>query len=516
MASSVVATKPLAMQTLEGLSFSESMSRRPVRSVSYSFAEVPQRPRGESVASRASQGSFYSDSDEDVFSSDEDDSLNPRETDQSSLSGHRDFCVRNINLAEKGRREIEVAEQEMPGLMLLRTDNQNNKPLEGARIVGCTHINAQTAVLIETLSALGAQVRWSACNIFSTQNQIAAALAEAGFPIYAWKGESEEDFWWCIERCITYKTWRPNLVLDDGGDAFHTILKKEAAVFNQLKGVVEESKLGVHRLYQLSKASKLTIPAMNINGSVTKEKFDNLYCCRESILDVLKRTTGVMLGGMQVLICGYGEVGKGCASALKGLGSIIYITEIDPICALQACMDGFKVVKMESVLKFIDILITCTGNKHVVRREHLDRLKTGCIVANMGSLTGEIDVASLQMQGFTWERVRPNVDHIIWNDGKRIILLAEGKVANLSCSGVPSFVMSVTATTQVVALIEIFRAPPNRYKNDVYLLPKKMDEYVAYLHLPFFGAYLTELTEEQAKLMGVAKNGPYKQHYYRY
>ena len=294
------------------------------------------------------------------------------------------------------------------------------------------------------------------------------------------------------------------------------ILKRVPAVFNQLKGIVEESVTGVHRMYQLSKASKLTIPAMNINDSVTKEKFDNLYCCRESILDVLKRTTGVMFGGKQVLICGYGEVGKGCASALKGLGSIVYVTEIDPICALQACMDGFKVVKMESVLKFIDILITCTGNKHVVRRQHLDRLKTGCIVANMGNLSGEIDVASLRAQGLTWERVRPHVDHIIWNDGKRITLLAEGKVVNLVCSGVPSFVMSITATTQVVALIELFRAPSNRYKNDVYLLPKKMDEYVAALHLPFFDAYLTELTDEQAKWMGVAKTGPYKPHYYRY
>ncbi|XP_065674447.1 S-adenosylhomocysteine hydrolase-like protein 1 isoform X3 [Hydra vulgaris] len=371
-------------------------------------------------------------------------------------------------------------------------------------------------VLIETLSALGAQVRWCACNIYSTQNEVAAALAEAGYPIFAWKGESEEDFWWCIEKCITYPAWTPNLILDDGGDATHLMLKKYPSIFNQLKGIVEESVTGVHRLYQLSKAQTLSIPAMNVNDSVTKTKFDNLYCCRESILDSLKRTTDVMFGGKQVLICGYGEVGKGCCQALKGLGAVVYVTEVDPICALQACMDGFRVVRIEESIKIIDILITCTGNKHVVRREHLDRLKNGCIVCNMGHSNTEIDVGSLRTPDLTWEKVRTQVDHIVWPDGKRITLLAEGRLVNLSCSSVPSFVLSITATTQAVALIELFRAPVGRYQNDVYLLPKKMDEYVAALHLPSFDAHLTELTDDQVKYSGVSKTGPFKPHYYRY
>jgi len=506
--SPAAATKPPLMQAFQGLSFNESMSRRPPPRI---------RRRSISVSSADSYSSANYSSEISYDSSDEEESgINPREKEQVNSAGSKDFCVRNINLADFGRREIEIAEQEMPGLMLLRKRNECDKPLKGARIVGCTHITAQTAVLIETLHALGGQVRWCACNIFSTQNEVAAALAERGFSVFAWKGESEEDFWWCIERCLTHQTWTPNLVLDDGGDAAHSILKKLPTIFDQLKGIVEESVTGVHRLYQLSKASKLSVPAMNVNDSVTKTKFDNLYCCRESVLDSLKRTTDVMFGGKQVLVCGYGEVGKGCASALKGLGAIVYVSEVDPICALQASMNGFRVVKIENILKSIDILITCTGNKHVVRREHLDRIKTGCILANMGHSNLEIDVASLRTHDLTWEKVRPNVDHVIWPDGKRIILLAEGRLANLKCSAVPSFVVSITATTQAVALIELFRAPPSRYQNDVYLLPKKMDEYVAALHLPCFDAHLTELNEEQIRYTGLSKTGPFKPHYYRY
>lgn len=471
--------------------------------------------RSKSTSSTGSASSYTSYSDGD-YSSDDEDAPNPREKEQVNSSGTKDFCVRNIKLAEFGRREIEIAEQEMPGIVLLRKRNANERPLEGARVVGCTHITAQAAVLIETLAALGAEVRWCACNIYSTQNEVAAALAEAGFPIFAWKGESEEDFWWCIEKCITHQSWTPNLVLDDGGDASHVILKKFSNIFNNLKGIVEESVTGVHRLYQLSKAQKLTVPAMNVNDSVTKTKFDNLYSCRESVLDSLKRTTDVMFGGKQVLLCGYGEVGKGCGAALKGLGAVVYVTEVDPICALQACMEGFRVVRMEEVIKNIDILICCTGSKHVVRREHLDRLKNGCIVCNMGHSNSEIDVASLRTPDLSWEKVRSQVDHIIWPDQKRITLLAEGRLVNLSCSSMPSFVVSVSATTQAVALIELFRAPPTRYQNDVYLLPKKMDEYVAALHLPCFDAHLSELTDEQAKYLGVSKTGPFKPHYYRY
>ncbi|CAH3047057.1 unnamed protein product, partial [Porites lobata] len=500
--SPAAAQRPPHLRALEGLTFSESMSRRPPRL----------RRRSISVSSTDSYGSSASYS--DSYSSDEDD-VSPRERSQKNSSGGSDFCVKNIKLADFGRREIEIAEQEMPGLMLLRKRNCTDKPLEGAKIVGCTHVTAQAAVLIETLAALGAQVRWCACNIYSTQNEVAAALAEAGFPIFAWKGESEEDFWWCIEQCITSDKWQPNMVLDDGGDATHLMYKKFNGTFNTLRGVVEESVTGVHRLYQLSKQGKLTVAAMNVNDSVTKTKFDNMYCCRESILDSLKRTTDVMFGGKQVLVCGYGEVGKGCCSALKGLGAIVYVAEIDPICALQACMDGFRVVKIDMVVKQIDILITCTGNKHVVTRDHMDRMKNGCIVCNMGHSNTEVDVASLRTSDLTWEKVRTQVDHIIWPDGKRIVLLAEGRLVNLSCSSVPSFVVSITSTTQAIALIELYKAPPGRYKHDVYLLPKKMDEYVAMLHLPTFDGHLTELTEEQAKYLGVNKNGPFKPNYYR-
>uniref|UniRef100_A0A803TAU3 Adenosylhomocysteinase like 2 n=1 Tax=Anolis carolinensis TaxID=28377 RepID=A0A803TAU3_ANOCA len=305
-------------------------------------------------------------------------------------------------------------------------------------------------------------------------------------------------------------------ILDDGGDLTHWIYKKYPNMFKKIKGIVEESVTGVHRLYQLSKAGKLCVPAMNVNDSVTKQKFDNLYCCRESILDGLKRTTDMMFGGKQVVICGYGEVGKGCCAALKAMGSIVYVTEIDPICALQACMDGFRLVKLNEVIRQVDIVITCTGNKNVVTREHLDRMKNSCIVCNMGHSNTEIDVASLRTPELTWERVRSQVDHVIWPDGKRIVLLAEGRLLNLSCSTVPTFVLSITATTQALALIELYNAPEGRYKQDVYLLPKKMDEYVASLHLPTFDAHLTELSDEQAKYLGLNKNGPFKPNYYRY
>ncbi|KAL3289410.1 hypothetical protein HHI36_022836 [Cryptolaemus montrouzieri] len=449
-------------------------------------------------------------------SSSEDDDISPREKVQKNSSGNFDFCVRNINQHAFGRREIEIAEQEMPGIMALRRRAADDKPLRNAKIVGCTHINAQTAVLIETLAALGANLRWAACNIYSTQNEVAAALAEAGFSIFAWRGETEEDFWWCIDKCVNAENWQPNMILDDGGDATHLMLKKYPAMFKMIKGIVEESVTGVHRLYQLSKAGKLTVPAMNVNDSVTKTKYDNLYSCRESIIDSLKRSTDLMFGGKQVVICGFGEVGKGCSQALKGLGCVVYVTEIDPICALQASMDGNRVVKLNEVIRNVDIVITATGNKNVVTREHMDKMKNGCIVCNMGHSNTEIDVNNLRTPDLTWEKVRSQVDHVIWPDGKRIILLAEGRLVNLSCSSLPSFVVSITSATQALALIELFNAPAGRYKSDVYLLPKKMDEYVASLHLPTFDAHLTELTDEQAKYMGLNKAGPFKPNYYRY
>ncbi|XP_033821837.1 S-adenosylhomocysteine hydrolase-like protein 1 isoform X1 [Periophthalmus magnuspinnatus] len=480
------------------------------------FSRFPTKTGRRSLSRSISQSSTDSYSSAASYTDSSDDETSPRDKTQVNVKGSSDFCVKNIKQAEFGRREIEIAEQDMAALISLRKRAQSEKPLAGAKIVGCTHITAQTAVLIETLVALGAQCRWTACNIYSTQNEVAAALAESGVAVFAWKGESEDDFWWCIDCCVNTEGWQPNMILDDGGDLTHWMYKKYPNVFKKIRGIVEESVTGVHRLYQLSKAGKLCVPAMNVNDSVTKQKFDNLYCCRESILDGLKRTTDVMFGGKQVVVCGYGEVGKGCCAALKALGAIVYVTEIDPICALQACMDGFRVVKLNEIIRHVDVIITCTGNKNVVTRDQLDRMKNGSIVCNMGHSNTEIDVASLRTPELTWERVRSQVDHVIWPDGKRVILLAEGRLLNLSCSTVPTFVLSITATTQALALIELYNAPEGRYKQDVYLLPKKMDEYVASLHLATFDAHLTELSDEQAKYLGLNKNGPFKPNYYRY
>ncbi|KAK2842124.1 hypothetical protein Q5P01_012324 [Channa striata] len=418
--------------------------------------------------------------------------------------------------ADFGRKEIEIAQQEMPALMVLRKRASGEKPLAGAKVVGCTHITAQTAVLIETLSELGAQCRWAACNIYSTQNTVAAALAEGGVSVFGWRGQSEDDFWWCVDRCVGAESWQPDLILDDGGSLTTWIYKKYPSLFRTVRGIVEESVTGVYWLSQLSKAGRLSVPAMNVKDSVTKQKFDDLYSCKESILDGLKRTTDILFGGRQVVVCGYGAVGKGICAALKALGAILYVTEVDPICALQACMDGFRVITLNEVVAQVDIVITCTGNKNVVGRDHLDRMKTGCIICNMGNSNSEIDLASLQTAELKWEHVRPQVHHVIWPNGKRIVLLAEGRLLNLSCSTVPSFVLSITATTQVLALIELYSAPEGRYKKGLYLLPKKMDEFVASLHLPTFDAHLTELTDEQAKYLGISKHGPFKPNYYRY
>ncbi|OON20425.1 adenosylhomocysteinase, partial [Opisthorchis viverrini] len=458
-------------------------------------------------------------------SEDEEDSPqreNPRErwlkpaSRPTNSRGFNDFCVQKIRRASFGLREIEIAEQEMPALVNLRKRAKDDQPLKGAQILGCTHVTAHTAVLLETLVVLGAQVRWCACNIYSTQNEVAAALAEKGYAIYAWKGESEEDFWWCIDQCIKHDSWLPNVVLDDGGDLTHRLHKEYPDLLSGVRGIVEESVTGVHRLYQYVKAGTLRVPAMNVSDSINKSKFDNYYLCKESVVDALKRTTDMMISGKTVLVCGYGEVGKGVCHALKGIGAFVCITEIDPICALQASMDGYRVVKIEEVIRSVDVVITCTGNKSVVTRAHMDSMKNGCVVCNMGHSNTEIDVRSLQTPDLTWERVRSQVDHVIWMDGKRIVLIAEGRLANLSCSTVPSIVISVSASTQALALIELYNAPPGRYKNDVYLLPKKMDEYVATLHLSLFNARLTELTDDQAKYLGVNKTGPFKPSNYRH
>lgn len=469
--------------------------------------------RRESACSQESWSSFDSFDDDD----DDDNLPPPRERSHVNSTGFTEFCVRNIERHPMGRREIELAEMEMQGILALRQRAKSDKPLTGAKIVGCTHINGQSAVLIETLVALGAKVKWAACNIFSTQNEVAAALAEAGISVYAWRGQTEDDFWWCISQCLSGgDNWQPNLILDDGGDATYVLITKHPAVAKHIKGIVEESITGVHRLYQLARSTKLTAPAINVFDAVTRTMVTNYYCQKESIVDAIKRSTDTLLSGKHVLVCGYGEVGKGIVAALKSLGCVVHVTEADPICALQATMDGCRVVRVEEIASKVDIVVTATGNKRVITREHLDKMKSGAILANMGHANTEIDVLSLKSSDLTWEKVRSNVDHIMWPDGKRLVLIAEGRLANLACAALPSFQVSVNAVSSALGLIELFTAPKGRYKSEVYLLPKKMDEYTASLHLSNFNAKLTELTDEQAKYTGLNKMGPFKPQFYRY
>ncbi|KTD43730.1 adenosylhomocysteinase [Legionella quateirensis] len=426
-----------------------------------------------------------------------------------------DFKVADMSLAAWGRKEIAIAETEMPGLMALRKEFGPSRPLKGARIAGCLHMTIQTAVLIETLIALGAEVRWSSCNIFSTQDHAASAIADAGIPVFAWKGESEEEYWWCVEQTLTGPNgWTPNLLLDDGGDLTQIIHQKYPHLLAELKGVSEETTTGVARLYEMAKQGELKIPAINVNDAVTKSKFDNLYGCRESLLDGLKRATDVMIAGKVALILGYGDVGKGCAQALRGQGASVLIAEIDPICALQAAMEGYRVVTLDDVAEQVDIVVTATGNYHVVTHDHMRRMRNQAILCNIGHFDSEIDIHSLKQ--YQWENIKPQVDHVIFPDGKRLIILAEGRLVNLGCAtGHPSFVMSASFTNQVLAQIELF-INSKQYQNQVYVLPKLLDEKVARLHLGRIGAKLTELTTEQAKYIGVNKNGPYKPELYRY
>ncbi|MDJ0760972.1 MAG: adenosylhomocysteinase [Woeseiaceae bacterium] len=426
-----------------------------------------------------------------------------------------DYKVADLSLAGWGRKEIAIAETEMPGLMALREEYGAEQPLKGARIAGCLHMTIQTAVLIETLKALGADIRWSSCNIFSTQDQAAAAIAEAGIPVFAWKGETEDEYWWCVEQTIHGPDgWTPNMVLDDGGDLTGLLHDKYPDIMKEIKGISEETTTGVLRLYEMMRDGKLECPAFNVNDSVTKSKFDNLYGCRESLVDGIKRATDVMIAGKIAVVCGFGDVGKGSAQSLRGLGATVWITEIDPICALQAAMEGYRVVRLDEVIEEIDILVTATGNFNVVTGPQLDRLKNEAIVCNIGHFDNEIDVAYLKQ--YEWENIKPQVDHIIRPDGKRIILLAEGRLVNLGCgTGHPSFVMSNSFTNQVLAQIELWQRA-DKYKNEVYVLPKHLDEKVARLHLDRIGAKLTELTDKQAEYIGVDKNGPYKAELYRY
>ncbi|WP_406685610.1 adenosylhomocysteinase [Seonamhaeicola sp. MEBiC1930] len=426
--------------------------------------------------------------------------------------------VKDISLAAWGRKEIELAEAEMPGLMSLREEYKDTQPLKGSRIAGCLHMTIQTAVLIETLQALGAEVTWSSCNIFSTQDHAAAAIADAGTAVYAWKDMNEEEFDWCIEQTLFFGEDRQplNMILDDGGDLTNMVLDKYPELVSGIKGLSEETTTGVHRLYERVKNGTLPIPAININDSVTKSKFDNKYGCKESAVDAIRRATDIMLAGKRVVVCGYGDVGKGSAASFKGAGSIVTITEIDPICALQAAMDGFEVKKLETVIGNADIVITTTGNKDIVQGQHFEALKDKAIVCNIGHFDNEIDMAWLNANyGDTKVEIKPQVDKYTLN-GKDVIILAEGRLVNLGCAtGHPSFVMSNSFTNQTLAQIELWNNS-EAYKNDVYMLPKHLDEKVAKLHLAKIGVELTELREDQAEYIGVTVAGPYKPEHYRY
>ncbi|WP_417909009.1 adenosylhomocysteinase [Candidatus Electronema sp. PJ] len=426
-----------------------------------------------------------------------------------------DYKVADMSLAEWGRKEVAIAETEMPGLMTLRTEYGHDKPLKGARIAGCLHMTIQTAVLMETLVELGAELRWSSCNIFSTQDHAAAAMAKAGIPTFAWKGETEEEFWWCIEQTIFGPNgWKPNMILDDGGDLTQIMHEKYPELMQEIRGISEETTTGVHRLNEMAKAGKLLAPAINVNDSVTKSKFDNLYGCRESLIDGIKRATDVMIAGKVAVVAGYGDVGKGCAQALRSMGAVVCVTEIDPICALQAAMEGYRVMTMEEAAPIGDIFVTCTGNVRVITRLHMDVMKDQAIVCNIGHFDSEIDIASIRE--LPWENIKPQVDHVIFPNGKRIIVLAEGRLVNLGCAtGHPSFVMSNSFTNQVLAQMELWNNS-NLYEKQVYFLPKKLDEMVARLHLQKINARLTTLSKEQATYIGVNVDGPYKPDYYRY
>lgn len=461
-----------------------------------------------------------------------------------------DYYVKDLSLAEWGRKEMSISETEMPGLMALREKYGKEKPFKGCRIAGSLHMTIQTAVLIETLAALGAELRWASCNIFSTQDHAAAAIAKAGFPVFAYKGENLDEYWEYSHQLFNWPEDKPaNMILDDGGDATMVLVKgveaekdpsvldnpsseEEVAFFKaikrylaadpawysrrikHIKGVTEETTTGVHRLYAMEESGRLPFPAINVNDSVTKSKFDNLYGCRESLLDGIKRATDVMIAGKVAIVLGYGDVGKGCAQSLRGMGATVWVTEIDPICALQAAMEGYRVVRMDEVAGMADIFVTCTGNKNVITHDHMKAMRDQAIVCNIGHFDNEIDVASLRQ--YKWENVKPQVDQIIFPDNKRITLLAEGRLVNLGCAtGHPSFVMSNSFTNQVLAQMELF-ANEGKYEKKVYVLPKHLDEMVARLHLDRIGAKLTKLSPEQAAYIGVTVDGPYKANHYRY
>jgi adenosylhomocysteinase len=427
-----------------------------------------------------------------------------------------DFKVKDVSLAAWGRKEIEMAQDEMPGLMALREEFGKSQILKGARIVGCLHMTIQTAVLIETLTALGASVRWSSCNIFSTQDHAAAAIAATGVPVFAWKGMSEEEFWWCIEQTLRGPDgWTPNMILDDGGDVTTIMHDKYPAMLADVKGVSEETTTGVHRLWEMAKAGKLLVPAINVNDSVTKSKFDNLYGCRESLVDGIRRGTDVMMSGKVAVVAGFGDVGKGSAASLRNAGCRVMVTEVDPICALQAAMEGYEVVTMEDAAPRGDIFVTATGNVDVITIDHMRAMKNRAIVCNIGHFDSEIQIEALRNN--KWNNIKPQVDEVEFADGKKLIVLSEGRLVNLgNATGHPSFVMSASFTNQVLAQIELWTAPAGKYKKEVYVLPRHLDEKVAALHLAKVGAKLTVLSNKQASYLGLNQSGPFKHELYRY
>ena len=427
-----------------------------------------------------------------------------------------DFKVKDLSLAEWGRKEISMAEDEMPGLMAIREEFGKQQPLKGARIAGCLHMTIQTAVLIETLTALGATVRWSSCNIFSTQDHAASAIAAAGIPVFAWKGLSEEEFWWCIEATVRGPDgWTPNMILDDGGDLTLLMHDKYPEMLADVKGISEETTTGVHRLWDMAKAGKLLTPAINVNDSVTKSKFDNLYGCRESLVDGIRRGTDVMMAGKIAVVNGFGDVGKGSAASLRNAGCRVMVTEVDPICALQAAMEGYQVVTMDDAAPVGDIFVTATGNVDVITIDHMRAMKHRAIVCNIGHFDSEIQIDALR--NYKWDNVKPQVDEVVFPDGKRLIVLSEGRLVNLgNATGHPSFVMSASFSNQVLAQIELFNAPSGKYERTVYTLPKHLDEKVAALHLAKVGATLTKLSAKQAEYIGVGQQGPFKHDLYRY
>ncbi len=431
-----------------------------------------------------------------------------------------DYKVKDISLAEWGRKEIAMAEDEMPGLMATREEYGASKPLKGARIAGCLHMTVQTAVLIETLQALGASVRWSSCNIFSTQDHAAAAVAAAGVPVFAWKGMGEDEFWWCIEQTVRGPAgqggvWTPNMILDDGGDLTLLMHQKHPEMLKDVRGISEETTTGVHRLRDMARDGKLLTPAINVNDSVTKSKFDNLYGCRESLVDGIRRGTDVMMAGKVAVVNGFGDVGKGSAASLRNAGCRVMVTEVDPICALQAAMEGYQVITMDDAASIGDIFVTATGNVDVITLDHMRQMKHRAIVCNIGHFDSEIQIEALR--NYKWENVKPQVDEVVFPDGKRLIVLSEGRLVNLgNATGHPSFVMSASFTNQVLAQIELYNAPVGKYRREVYTLPKALDEKVAALHLAKVGAKLTRLTPQQAEYIGVAPSGPFKHDLYRY